>query len=149
MGEVLANYYLWIKAAHIISVIAWMAAMLYLPRLFVYHAGVAHGSPEATMLEVMEYRLLRFIMTPAMILTWCFGLLLLSIPGIVEWKTDYWMHSKITLVILLTGLHGLLSIYRKRFIQGKNTRTARYYRFINEVPTIFMILVVFLVVVKP
>lgn len=147
--DISADGFLWIKSLHIIAVISWMAALLYLPRLFVYHAGVAHESPEAKLLEVMEYRLQRYIMNPAMLATWALGLLLLSIPGLIDWKADIWMHSKFLLVLLLSGVHGFLSVCRKKLANGTNTRSPKFYRVLNEVPTLLMIGIVILVVVKP
>lgn len=137
---------LWLKAAHVVSVIAWMAAMLYLPRLFVYHASAAKFSAESETFKVMERRLLRAIMTPAMIATWATGLLL-------AWQGGFlmagWLHAKLALVILLSGAHGFFSATVRKFAQDANRRSPRFYRFINEVPTILMIGIVILVVVKP
>lgn len=138
--------YLWIKAFHIIAVISWMAGMLYLPRLFVYHCAAEAGSDKAKTFEVMEHRLLRYIMTPAMILTWVFGLVLVWDGG---WLTSGWMHAKFALVLAMSGMHGFLSRCAKDFAAGKNTRSQKFYRIINEVPTLLMIMIVILVVVKP
>lgn len=140
------NLYEWIKALHIIAVIAWMAGMLYLPRLFVYHADAQMGSSESETFKVMERKLLRLIINPAMIATWVLGLWL-------AWKifgfSGGWLHAKIALVILLSGAHGYLSASVRRFANDANTKPARHWRLINEVPTILMILIVILVVVKP
>jgi putative membrane protein len=140
------NFYLWAKAIHVIAVIAWMAAMLYLPRLFVYHADVAVGSPESEAFKVMERRLLRAIMNPAMIVTWVFGLWL-------AWEgfgfQGGWLHAKILLVLLMSGVHGYLSASVRRFGEDRNEKPARYWRFVNEVPTLLMIGIVILVIVKP
>lgn len=138
--------YLWLKALHIVSLIAWMAALLYLPRLFVYHAEVPVGSPQSETFKVMERRLLKAIMTPAMIATWVFGLAL-------AWEGAFfrsgWLQAKLALVLLLSGLHGFLSATTKRFAADQNTRTPGFYRVINEVPTVALIAIVLLVVLKP
>lgn len=138
--------YDWIKAAHIIAVIAWMAGMLYLPRLFVYHAEAAPGSDTVETLKVMERRLLRAIINPAMMVTWVLGLWL-------AWRgfgfTGGWLHAKIAAVVALSGVHGYLSASVRRFAADRNTRDSRHWRMINEVPTVLMIIIVVLVVVKP
>ena len=136
----------WLKAFHIIAVIAWMAGMLYLPRLFVYHSAADVGSMQSETFKVMERRLLRAIMTPAMILTWVLGLWLAYQGG---WFKAPWLHAKFLLVFLLSGVHGMLSRYVKDFAADKRRKTAKFYRIINEVPTVLMILIVILVVVKP
>jgi putative membrane protein len=138
--------YLWAKAIHVIAVIAWMAGMLYLPRLFVYHADTPVGSPQSETFKVMERRLLRAIINPAMILTWVFGLWL-------AWKgfgfSGGWLHAKIALVLALSGVHGYLSASVRRFAEDRNEKPARHWRIVNEVPTLLMIAIVILVVVKP
>lgn len=138
--------YLWIKAFHIIAVIAWMAGMLYLPRLFVYHSMEKNGSAASETFKIMERRLLRFIINPAMILTWVLGLWL-------AWKVfafqGGWLHGKILLVVLLSGFHGYLSKNVRMFAQDKNIKSTKHWRIANEVPTILMVLIVILVVVKP
>ena len=146
--EGLAPFYLWIRALHIISVIAWMAGLLYLPRLFVYHCGAAPGSKQAETFEIMERRLLRAIMNPAMIAVFLFGGLLLLTPGVVDWSAG-WIHAKLVLVALLTGYHYLLGRWRMGFAAGDNRHEARFYRAMNEVPTVLMIGIVILAVVKP
>lgn len=139
--------YEWIKALHVIAVIAWMAGMLYLPRLFVYHADAANGSDKAETFKIMERRLLRAIINPAMIATLAFGIwLLLLNPDLLH---AHWMHAKLGLVIAMTALHGLLARWRKAFAQDRNTHTAKFFRLINEVPTVLMIVIVILVIVKP
>jgi putative membrane protein len=138
--------YLWIKALHIIAVIAWMAGMLYLPRLFVYHAGVAAGSPQSETFKVMERRLLRFIMTPAMTATWLFGIALV-IQG--QYFTATWFHLKLVLVLLMSLLHGLLARWTRDFAYDRNTRTPKFYRVANEIPTLLLIVIVVLATVKP
>ena len=136
----------WVKALHVISVIAWMAGMLYLPRLFVYHAEAAVGSEKSETFKVMERRLLRAIINPAMVATWALGLWL-------GWKgfafSAGWLHAKIALVVALSALHGYFSGAVRRFAEDRNVRTARHWRIMNEVPTALMILIVILVVVKP
>jgi putative membrane protein len=126
-----------------------MAAMLYLPRLFVYHAQVERQSAQSETFKVMERRLARAIMTPAMLATWVFGLALLAVPGIVDWRTDGWFHAKLALVLVLSGLHGYMLGVVRRFSQDRNQHGAGFYRALNEVPTVIMIVVVVLVVVRP
>lgn len=138
--------YPWIKGLHIISVIAWMAGMLYLPRLYVYHADVPAGSPQSEMFKVMERRLLRAIVNPAMIATWLFGLILLIQ---YELYTQPWMHAKLVLVVILSAVHGFFARWRRDFAADRNRRPARFYRVANEIPTLIMVLVVILAVVKP
>jgi protoporphyrinogen IX oxidase len=138
--------YEWIKALHIIAVIAWMAGMLYLPRLFVYHCGVEAGSKQSETFKIMERRLLEMIINPAMIVTWLAGLYL-AWAG--HWFSAGWLHAKLVLVLVLSGVHGFFSRWVKDFAAGRNQRTQRFYRIINEVPTMLMVLIVILVVVKP
>jgi protoporphyrinogen IX oxidase len=138
--------YLWVKALHVIAVIAWMAGMLYLPRLFVYHCAAAPGSTESETFKVMERRLLRVIINPAMIATWLFGLWLAWAGG---WYRAGWLETKVVLVIVLSGLHGLLARHVRDFAADRNRRSQRYYRLINELPTVLMIVIVILVIVKP
>lgn len=138
--------YLWIKAVHIVAMVAWMAGMLYLPRLFVYHAAAAQGSEAARTFEVMERRLMRIIMLPALLVTWLSGLALASEAGFFH---TGWLQGKLLLVILLTALHGYFAMIRKAFATGTNQRQARFYRIINEVPTILLVGIVIFVVVKP
>jgi len=138
----------YIKAFHIIAVIAWMAGLLYLPRLFVYHASSKIGSEQSETFKVMEWRLLRFITTPAMLATWVFGLILAFSP-LVNWSQDGWLHAKLVLVVILTGFSGLLAKWTKDFAADRNTRSPRFYRIANEVPTVLMIIIVILVVVRP
>ena len=144
----LVPYYPVVKALHIISVVAWMAGLLYLPRLFVYHADAPGGSPMSETFKVMERRLLRGIMNPAMIAAYVFGLALLSIPGIVDWHAG-WIYAKLALVAALTVFHHLLGLWRKDFAADRNRRPARFYRMVNELPTLALIGIVILVVVKP
>ncbi len=144
----LAPAYPWIKVAHIVSVIAWMAGLLYLPRLFVYHADAAPGSDKSETFKLMERRLLRGIMNPAMIATYVLGIALAATPGLVDWSMG-WMWVKLVGVVGLTLYHHLLSRWRKEFADDRNRRRARFYRFINEVPTLILILIVVMVVAKP
>jgi protoporphyrinogen IX oxidase len=138
--------YEWVKAFHIIAVIAWMAGMLYLPRLFVYHCEAEKGSVQSETFKVMERRLLRGIMNPAMILVWVFGL---AVAWKGEWWSAHWLHAKLALVVVLTGVHHLYGRWRKDFGADRNVRPARFYRWWNEVPTVLMIAIVFLAVLKP
>jgi protoporphyrinogen IX oxidase len=138
--------YEWIKALHIIAVISWMAGMLYLPRLFVYHCGAEVGSKQSETFKVMERRLLKAIINPAMVVTWLAGLYL-AYAG--HFFSASWFHGKLLLVVLLSGVHGYFSRWVKDFAADKNTRNERFYRIINEVPTVLMIGIVILVVVKP
>lgn len=140
--------YAWVLAAHVVSVIAWMAGLLYLPRLFVYHADAVPGSEMSETFKVMERRLLRAITTPAMIASWVFGLTLAFHFGAVDFSQG-WMWLKAALVIALSGFHGLLTRHQKAFAQDRNTKSARYFRAINEIPTVMMIVIVIAVIVKP
>ena len=138
--------YLWIKALHVIAVIAWMAGLFYLPRLFVYHCDVPKGSDQSELFKIMERRLLRAIINPAMIFTWVFGLWL-AFDGFG--LMGGWLHAKIFAVLLLSAFHGFLSKSVRDFAADRNVRTARYWRMLNEVPTVLMFIIVVLVVVKP
>ncbi len=143
----LLDIYLWIKALHIISVMAWMAGMLYLPRLFVYHCESETGSPQSETFKVMERRLLRAIINPAMGAAFLFGILMIiANPGLLS---DGWFHVKLVLVLALSAFHGFLARWRKDFAADSNRRSVRFFRIMNEVPTLFMIAIVILAVVKP
>ena len=144
----MAALYPWLKSLHILSVIAWMAGILYLPRLFVYHAGAAPGSDASETFKVMERRLLRGIMNPAMVASYGFGIALAAIPGLVDW-TMAWIYVKLAAVAALTAIHYLLSRWRREFAADRNRRPARFYRMVNEVPTLLLILIVVMVVVQP
>ena len=148
MFEISHNAYLWIKAFHIISVIAWMAGLLYLPRLFVYHCEAKQGSEFSQKLKVMEGRLLKLIMRPARISTFLFGALLLVNIDEDAWL-DVWLLAKLVCVIILYGMHDMMNKWRKNFYLDINTHSQKFYRIMNEVPTILMILVTILVVLKP
>ena len=146
-----ATMYEWIKAFHIISVIAWMAGMLYLPRLFVYHCAAETGSVQSETFKVMERRLLRAIINPAMVATWVFGLWLawLGPDSRYGWFASGWLWAKIILVLALSAVHGLLARWRKDFAQDRNRHSQKFFRIINEIPTLLMILIVLLAVLKP
>jgi len=141
------DIYLYLKAAHIIAMVAWMAGIFYLPRLYVYHVGAAVGSEMSETFKLMERRLLRAIINPAMIATWVIGLILMF--GYLDWRSAGWMHAKLTLVILLTIFHVMLARWRKDFEADRNSRTERFYRIANEVPTLLLVLIVILAIVKP
>lgn len=148
MTDLLVSAYPWIKMLHIVSVISWMAGMFYLPRLFVYHAERAKpGSELDETFQIMEAKLLRLIMTPAMIASWVFGLILIGL-GAFDWGAA-WSWIKLASIIAMTGMHGWLSVRRKEFAAGTNTRTGRTYRLANEVPTVLMLIIVIAVVVRP
>jgi putative membrane protein len=147
--EWVENYYLWIKALHVISFIAWMAGLLYLPRLYVYHAQVKPGSEASETFKVMERKLLKYITTPAMIATFVFGLLLIKGLGIEGLRGQGWIHAKLTLVLGLAGFHGACAVWRKKFLADANTSSVKFYKIMNEVPTVLMIIIVILAVVKP
>lgn len=141
-----SGFYPWAKAIHVIAVIAWMAGMLYLPRLFVYHADATPGSETSETFKIMEGRLLRLIINPAMMVTWVLGLWL-------AWNgfgfSGGWLHAKIGLVVAMSGVHGYFSASVRRFAADQNTKPARHWRIMNEVPTVLMIVIVILVIVKP
>jgi putative membrane protein len=145
------DIYGWIKAIHIIAVIAWMAGMLYLPRLFVYHCAAETGSVQLETFKVMERRLLRGIINPAMIATWVFGLWLawLGPDSHYGWFASGWLQAKLALVVILSGVHGLFARWVKAFGRDENRHSQKFYRIINEVPTVLMIVIVILVVLKP
>jgi putative membrane protein len=137
---------LWVKAVHIMAVIAWMAGMFYLPRLFVYHVDAAAGSVQSETFKLMERRLLRMIITPAMIVVWLTGLWMAYASGFF---TQPWLHAKLTLVLAMSGLHGYFAGLVRTFAADKNVRSARFYRILNEIPPALMVVIVVLVVVKP
>ena len=140
------GFYPWAKAIHVIAVISWMAGMLYLPRLFVYHADAEKGSVQSETFKVMERRLLRGIINPAMTVTWAFGLWL-------AWNgfgfAGGWLHAKIAAVVAMSGVHGYLSAAVRKFARDRNEKPARHWRIVNEIPTLLMIVIVVLVIVKP
>lgn len=153
MSDLLASWYPWIKSMHVVSVMSWMAGLFYLPRLYVYHVeglkktGVLAGSDMDLLFQHQERLLLRAIMNPAMIATWLFGLMLVFTPGIVDWSAS-WSWIKAGSVLGMTWFHHWLSRRRKEFLAGRNTRTGRDFRIMNEVPTVLMLLIVFSVIVK-
>ncbi|WP_238372147.1 protoporphyrinogen oxidase HemJ [Heliomarina baculiformis] len=147
MTDFLISIYPWTKALHIISVIAWMAGLFYLPRLFVYHVEKRELSGLPKVFEVMEYRLLKAIMNPAMVATWVFGLCLVFTPGIVDWGM-VWPWTKAISVLGMTWFHHWLALRRKDFMKGRNSVTSRQYRMMNEVPTVLMVVIVISVVVR-
>jgi protoporphyrinogen IX oxidase len=138
--------YLWFKAIHVMAIIAWMAGMLYLPRLFVYHCGAEPGSRQSETFKVMERRLLRGIMTPAMIAAWALGLWMVYDGG---WISAHWLHVKLALVMALSGIHGALARWTADFAADRNRHSERFYRVVNEVPAVLMIGIVIMVVIKP
>ena len=143
---IIDNYFL-IKALHIISIISWMAGLLYLPRLFVYHCQAQPNEEADKMLQTMERKLLRFIMNPAMIASFIFGIaLLIANPALAK---GGWLHVKFVAIFALAASHGMMAVYRKKFAAGTNTKSEKFYRYFNEVPTILMIAIVILAVVKP
>jgi protoporphyrinogen IX oxidase len=142
MGEL----YLWIKAVHVIAVLSWMAGLLYLPRLFVYHAGVAVGSEASELFKVMERRLLKAIMVPAAVVVWSLGLTMAVAGGLFE---EHWLQMKLVLVGAMTVSHWAMTQWKNDFAADRNVRPARFFRIANEVPTLLMIGIVVLVVVKP
>ena len=148
MSAMLSEYYLWLKAFHIIFVISWMAGMFYLPRLYVYHTQVTPGSEADETFKVMERRLLRIIMNPAMIIAFVTGILLIIATGAGAPGTGYWMHIKLVLVLGMGAVHGMLSSYRKAFERGENQESEKFYRLLNEAPTVLMVAIVLLVVIK-
>ncbi len=144
----LLPFYLWIKAFHVISMIAWMAGLFYLPRLYVYHTQTSIGSESSERFKVMERRLLRGIMNPAMIATWLFGILLVLTPGVVNFQQG-WFHAKLACVILMSIFHMACSKWRREFLNDKNQHSEKFYRMANEIPTLLLIVIVIMVIVKP
>lgn len=143
----MADYFNWIKAAHIISMVCWFAAIFYLPRLFVYHA-MSDDSISHERFAIMERKLYRGIMTPSMIATWVFGIWMLGL-GWEVYKTQSWLHVKLLLVVLLSGYHGACGFYRKKLMNNPHYKTHKFWRWFNEVPVFALVIIVILVVVKP
>lgn len=137
---------LWVKAVHVMAVIAWMAGLFYLPRLYAYHAEAARGSELSETFKIMERRLLKIIMNPAMLMAWIFGL---WVAYLQSQFSDGWFHAKLFLVVFMTGLHGVLGKWRKDFEADNNTKSAKFFKLVNEAPTVLMIGIVILVIVKP
>lgn len=148
MSDILSAAYPWTKVLHIMSMVAWMAGLFYLPRLFVYHAERGNGRELAETFSVMERRLLRGIMNPAMIATWFFGIMLLLTPGIVSWSQG-WIYVKLAAVLVLTTFHHWLGRRRKDFLRGENRLSGRTWRLVNEMPLVALAVIVTMVVVKP
>jgi putative membrane protein len=144
----LGPFLLWEKALHVISVIAWMAGLFYLPRLFVYHCTVAAGSAQSELFKLMERRLLRQIMNPAMIASFGFGVLLVLTPGAVDCHAGWWW-VKLTGAILMAGFHGACASWRRAFAEDRNRRPQRFYRMANEIPTVLMLVIVIMAIVQP
>ena len=144
----LTALYPWTKAFHVISMVAWMAGMFYLPRLFVYHCEMQRGSAESERFKIMEHRLLKQIINPAMIATWSFGILLVLTPGVIDWTAGWWW-VKFIAVLPMSGFHGAMSKWKRLFMEDRNTKTHRYYRFANEVPTLLLMVIVIMVIVRP
>jgi len=146
--DFLAPWYPWTKSLHLIATFAWMAGLFYLPRLYVYHSQVAPGDPRSETFKVMERRLLKAIMNPAMIATFVLGVLLILTPGIVDWRAGWW-HGKLAGIVALFAIHGILAKDLKRFAADERPRSERTWRILNEVPTLALILIVIMVIVKP
>lgn len=144
----LTAFYPWARALHVISVISWMAGLLYLPRLFVYHCDAPAGSIQSETFKVMERRLLRAIMNPAMLATWLFGICLWLTQGVAS-LADVWFVVKIAAVLVLTLSHMMMASWQKAFAEDRNLHSARFFRFTNEVPTLLMIVIVVMVIVRP
>ncbi len=144
----LGPYLLYTKSFHLIAVMAWMAGLFYLPRLYVYHCGLARGSVESERFKVMEWRLLKQIMNPAMATAWLFGILLILTPGAVDFHSGWWA-VKFIGVILMSGFHGACSKWRKNFMEDRNMKSHRFYRFANEVPTVLMVIIVIMAIAQP
>lgn len=142
----MSEWYPWLVSIHVIGVISWMAGLLYLPRLFVYHCGAEAGSDKSETFKVMERRLLLAIMYPAMTVSWIFGL---AAAAAADSWVDGWFHVKMALVLALTGCHMLMAKWRREFAEDRNPRPERFYRIANEIPTVLMIAIVILVFVKP
>lgn len=141
--------YLWIKALHVVAVISWLAGLLYLPRLFVYHCTAEAGSAQSETFKVMERRLMNAIMTPAMLASWVLGGVLVWLLGLEAFRDSYWLSIKLSLVVVLTGVHLMLMRHLRAFARDGNSHSARYFRILNEVPTVLMVAIVIMVVVRP
>lgn len=147
MTDFLVEYFMWLKAFHVIAVIAWMAGLLYLPRLFVYHCQVEHGTQAAILFQTMEFKLLKIIMNPAMIVTWVLGLVMIWIqPTLLEFG---WMHLKLTAVVLMSVLHMVFAKWRKQFAAGTPKYSEKTYRIWNEAPAVLMVIIVIMAIAEP
>jgi len=140
--------YPWVKSAHVVSMVAWMAGLFYLPRLYVYHCDVARGSQESERFKIMERKLYKQIMTPAMISVWLLGIVLVLTPGLVDWHAGWW-HTKLLAVVLMTGAQGAMGKWRRNFMEDRNVKPQRFYRIVNEIPAVLTAVIVVMVVVKP
>jgi protoporphyrinogen IX oxidase len=146
--QALAPFYLWTKSAHLLAVFAWMAGLFYLPRLYVYHSRAAVGGEPSETFKTMERLLLRAIMAPAMVAAWVFGLTLVATPGVVDWASGWW-YGKLLGLLGMTAFHEHLATARLAFAADRRPRTERYWRAVNEVPTVLLVLIVVMVIVKP
>lgn len=148
MQEIFSQNYEWLRALHLIAVMSWMAGLLYLPRLFVYHAETEIGSDKSETFKIMEQRLLKYIMNPAMIVSWIFGgLMIYANPGMLEGQG--WLHAKLLMVVLMSVAHGVMAKNMRIFSADQNQKTSKYFRIFNEIPTLLMIAIVILAVVQP
>lgn len=140
--------YPWIKSFHVISMVAWMAGLFYLPRLYVYHCDTNPGSTDSERFKVMERRLMKQITNPAMIATFLFGIILVMTPGVIDWSAGWW-HVKLLCLFLLMGFHGAMSKWRREFMEDRNAKSQKFYRIANEVPTVLLVVIVIMVIVRP
>lgn len=149
MRDLLLDAYPWIKAFHVVAIVSWMAGLLYLPRLFVYHAERGKpGSELSETLKIMEFKLLKYIMNPAMIASWALGLLLALTPGVIDWSAG-WVHIKLACVVGLSGFQGWLGVRRRALAEDRDTLSGRAYRLANEIPTVALIVIAIMVIVRP
>jgi len=146
--DALGPYMLWTKSFHLIAVMAWMAGLLYLPRLFVYHTQTARGSVESERFKVMEGKLYSGIVVPAMLFAFLFGILLMLTPGAVDWHAAWW-HTKLLFVLLMAAFTGIAGGWRRKFREDRNVKSDRFYRFANEIPAVFMVVIVIMAIVQP
>jgi len=146
--DALGPYLLWTKSFHVIAVIAWMSGLLYLPRLFVYHCEVVRGSAESERFKVMEDKLYSLIVVPAMLVSFILGLLLIWTPGAVDWHAGWW-HTKLLFVVLMAGFTGVAGGWRRKFREDRNVKPGRFYRVANEVPAVFLVVIVIMAIVQP
>lgn len=149
LDQALLAAYPWTKSFHVIAVIAWMAGIFYLPRLFVYHCEVQRGTLESERFKVMERRLYKQIMVPAMITTWVLGAVLIWTPGVVDWSGFNWWTVKFGAVILMTGFQGAMGKWRRQFLEDRNQKSHKFYRVANEVPTVLLVIIVIMAIAKP
>ena len=145
----LATIYPYVKSFHVMALIAWMAGIFYLPRLYVYHCSMQRGSMESERFKIMERRLYKQIMVPAMIATWTFGILLVLTPGIVDWSGFNWWYVKFACVFLMTGFQGAAGKWRRMFLEDRNQKSEKFYRVANEIPAVLLIIIVLMAIAKP